>query len=212
MPNSPNISPLIKYYNNTNPSQSGSNLIENNANWASTQNLDWALYPESIGTYYDVSADEFSFNFLNYSGKFLYAGASKGWVVISDYDIKIEQNGFLTPNEIKQDLQPYINSENSPQNVPEPFQLAETEQSRAFKSFTLITPDGTRYSFGGLGFVEYSTSYYSITNARNVSLNSWYLSKIEDIYGNVVNFNYSKDYITCDIQGGTLINALEVKN
>lgn len=196
-----------KYYNENNPSQSGSNLIENSSDWFSLQNLNRTVEP----TDYDVAADEFNFNFLNYSGKFQYAGPTKGWVVISDDNIKIEQVGFLTPNEIRQDLQPYINSEGSTNGAVEPFfNSTGLIQIRAFKNFVLTTPDGTRYTFGGAGAVEYSTSFYSTVNTSQVSLNSWYLKKIEDIYGNVVDFVYNKDYITCDLQDGVLVNGFEV--
>ena len=124
----------------------------------------------------------------------------------------MEQLGFLTPNEIRQDLQPYINSEGTTNGATEPFYdtYMTLTQSRAFKNFVLTTPDGTRYTFGGAGAVEYSKPFYATRNFERVDLNSWYLKKIEDIYGNVIDFVYNKDYITCDLQDGVLVNGFEV--
>lgn len=52
---------------------------------------------------YELTADEFIFNFAGYSGKF-YLNSDGGWTVVSDNDIKVlfdEYSGFINTNELR---------------------------------------------------------------------------------------------------------------
>lgn len=173
----------MPYYPKDNNSLLSSGCYKLNAyNWDTKSYLKDVLY--NLPQRYDVCADEFYFNFLGYSGKFLYT--YEGWKVISDQNIKIELgdatgiefiSGFDQMAQINAILAKYNGSTNIPDNQP-----------RMFYGFTLTTEDGTKYYFGGEGAVEYSTNYYNLQGF--FSLNTWYLKKIKDVNGNEVNFSY----------------------
>ncbi|GAB6983335.1 hypothetical protein JCM15908A_17100 [Prevotella dentasini JCM 15908] len=136
--------------------------------------------------WYELAADEFFFSFNGYSGSF-FMDKDGQWRVISDDDIKVEfddQNGFKTIEDMKRrfDLSGY------PLNT----------NKRFFDRFTLITPDGTRYEFGGGNATEYSVPYYNQVNGDIVAT-CWRLSKITTIDKRVVNFEYAADSYMCDI-------------
>ena len=130
--------------------------------------------------WYELAADEFFFSFNGYSGTF-FMDKDGEWRVISDDNIKVEfneQHGFKTINDLKKrfKLQAYAVSDNK----------------RFFDKFTLITPDGTRYEFGGDNATEYSVPYYNQVNG-NIMSTCWRLSKITTTDQRVVNFEYAAD-------------------
>lgn len=140
--------------------------------------------------YYELSADEFSFSFAGYSGNFYY-NEDGGWTVISEHDIKVEFNptageGFLNLNDLKQ----RINLNNW-----EPAHY----NNRFFNKFTLVTPDGCRYEFGGINATEYSIPYYN-RNSSELIPTTWRLSKITTIDNRVIEFSYDTSGLLCDLK------------
>lgn len=136
--------------------------------------------------WYELSADEFTFSFNGYSGAF-FMDKDGQWRVVSDDNIKVEfneQDGFKTISDLKKrfQLQAYAVSDNK----------------RFFDKFTLVTPDGTRYEFGGANATEYCVPYYNQVNG-DIIATCWRLSKITTIDQRVVNFEYAADSYMCDI-------------
>ncbi len=158
------------------------NEIENSSN--KSQKL--KQYTHLSGNdWYELSADEFSFNFNGYSGTF-FMDKDGQWRVISDDNIKVEFNaetGFKTIDDLKTRFNlPYYTGLNR----------------RFFDRFSLITPDGTRYEFGGDNATEYCIPYYYQTNG-DIMATCWRLSKITTIDQRVINFEYAADSYMCDI-------------
>jgi hypothetical protein len=137
--------------------------------------------------WYELSADEFTFNFLGYSGSF-YLGNDGQWKVCSDQNIKVEFDegtGFTMINDLRKRFSlSYYGNIN--------FNM------RLFKKFTLITPDGIRCEFGGEKATEYSVPYYFQVD-RDIIATCWRLSKITTLHGREIIFNYSNDSYMCDI-------------
>jgi hypothetical protein len=145
----------------------------------------------NAGEEYELMADEFSFNFCGYSGNF-YLNKDGGWTVISDHDIKIvfnEDDGFINKSQL------HIYADNWYYRYCDRF----------FNKFTLITPDGLRYTFGGnanntnVDAVEYSISYYR-QNISDLIPTSWYLTKIETPEGRTVTFTYAAGDPVCELK------------
>lgn len=143
----------------------------------------------------DVQADEFSFNFLGYSGKFYWSGPQKGWQVVSDSKIKVLLNSapgdFMDPLEIINEIRKF--------QIPNINNLANISdyQSRMFKSFTIITPDGTKYIFGGTDAVEFYSNRHQIVNSSAPEpvfiASTWLLKKIIDVNNNEIQLNYKRN-------------------
>lgn len=152
--------------------------------------------PQIMGI--DVQADEFSFNFMGHSGKFYWSGPSKGWEVVSDEKIKVILNSapedFFSPNDVVNEIKKF--------QLPgiSGSALVAGDQSRMFKSFTLVTPDGTKFIFGGTDAVEFYSNRHVIVN--NVSprpvfiATTWLLKKVIDVNNNEVQFNYRRNLPT----------------
>jgi hypothetical protein len=196
-------------------SKAGSLLIEDNPKWTNyvypvNSNGDIGSNGNTDEFYANtIQADSYHFSFSNYSGSFQYAGPRQGWVVISDDNIKVEQEGFMEPWDVYNDIKPYKNESTKGEK---PYQNMSDKQSRFFKKFILTTPDGTRYTFGGANAIEYYTPYFVINNNRQVHLSTWHLIKIEDIKHNIVEFEYGKDYMDCDLSAfGGDFTEIQVK-
>ena len=142
-------------------------------------------------TNHDLSADEFSFSFCGYSGNFYY-NSEGGWTVISEDDIKVEfdadGDGFITNQNallaLRMDLSHWQN---------------KSANNRFFNKFTLVTPDGCKYEFGGVNATEYSISYYNRDNSDLIAT-TWRLSKITTPENRTVEFTYQTDGLLCDIR------------
>lgn len=138
--------------------------------------------------FYELCADEFSFNFCGYSGNFYY-NEDNGWTVVSDYDIKVEFNandGFVSFNDLKTRLRYHgWNQQNYNQ--------------RYFNKFTLVTPDGCKYEFGGTNAVEFSIPYYNRNNSDMIAT-TWRLTKITTPQKHVVSIEYDSLPLVCDLQ------------
>lgn len=140
--------------------------------------------------YYELTADEFSFSFFGYSGTFCY-NEDGGWTVISDRDIRVEFNpadgeGFVKLAGLR--------SEIFPGNW-----VAKSKNNRYFNKFTLITPDGYRYEFGGIRATDYSISYYNRTHADLIA-STWHLSKIVTPDNCIVTYRYEANDLLCDLK------------
>lgn len=137
---------------------------------------------------YELSADEFSFNFCGYSGRFYLDGDGE-WTVVSDDDIKVvfnEKDGFISTGQLRKEI--LTSSWPNKQYC-----------NRYFNKFTLITPDGTRYTFGGQYATEYSIPYYNQNNSDLVPT-TWLLSKVENTEGKVINLEYEAGTPVCDLK------------
>lgn len=142
---------------------------------------------EKVG--YELCADEFFFNFCGYSGKF-FLKPDGTWAVVSDDDIQVEfdtVNGFINTDEL--DVEIYRKSAWSQREWC----------NRYFHQFTLATPDGTRYTFGGKDAVEYSIPYYNQANS-DLTPTTWFLTRIENTAGRVVTIEYSRGAPVCDLK------------
>lgn len=136
--------------------------------------------------WFELGADAFYFNFNGHSGTF-FMDKDGQWRVISDENIRVEfdeQTGFKSINDLKRRFAlGYYNVGNN---------------KRFFDKFTLITPDGTRYDFGGDNATEYSVPYYNQVYGDIVAT-CWRLSKITTVDRRVVKFLYKADSYMCDI-------------
>ena len=151
----------------------------------------------------DIMPDEFQFNFLGYSGSF-YLDPYGRWIVVSEQNIVVEfdeSDGFLSYSELRPQISDW--------NVP--FDLYNKKH---FNYFTLITPDGFRYKFGGKYATEYSKIY---GHHSGITANTWYLDQITSPNGRIVDFsyeegdiisslskNYGMSYSTHDSGGGIM--------
>jgi hypothetical protein len=146
---------------------------------------------------WELMADEFNFNFCGYSGSF-YLNEKGGWTVISDDAIKVEFNastGFISFDNLiaeRQNCGDDIRIDRSHYD-------AVSSNTRFFNEFTLITPDGIRYTFGGKFATEYSISYFSRNNADFIST-SWFLSKITSPDGRILTLEYEPGHPVCEVK------------
>lgn len=141
-------------------------------------------------TYYELSADEFSFNFFGHSGTFYY-NEDGGWTVISDEDIRVEFNpangeGFINLKGLRPQIKPGSWGERN-------------SNDRFFNKFTLITPDGCRYEFGGINATEYSIPYYARYGSDLIAT-TWQLSKIVTADNRTITYTYEATDLICDLK------------
>lgn len=139
----------------------------------------------------DVTADEFTFSFLGYSGKFFLDHTGQ-WRVQCDKELKVVFN---------------------PADITYPFiyntgysNLSIDILPRAFKKFILIDGNGTKYTFGGVeNAIEYSDEMTPNLAQRGEYFyaNSWFLTKIESADGaEVINLNYVRGPFTSYLYKG----------
>jgi hypothetical protein len=173
------------------------------SNWYTKEKLNSYADFTTYNAISDVEADEFSFNFLNHSGKFYYDALTEKWVVVSNENIKIEVDGFISYIDRLNELDKYIGLRkdleiNGLSSLTLQFQGQNFEKTRAFRGFTLTTEDGTKYSFGGKEAIEFTSYYYSST-FNDVNTDTWLLNKITDINGNTIEFKYDRHYANCNL-------------
>ncbi len=145
---------------------------------------------------YELMTDEYSFSFGNYSGSF-YLDENGNWVVVSDHDIKVEFDpltGFRHLNNLR------INTGTW---------LYRNYNNRFFDRFTLITPDGIRYTFGGDNATEYSINYYN-RNRSDLIPTTWYLTRIGSPKGYEINLEYEVGDPICEIQFSAFFSAFQI--
>jgi len=165
----------------------GANKL-NDPNWNSTEKIREYFTFNDNTAHYDVEADEFHFNFLNYSGKFIWT--HEGLKVVSESNIKIIA-GVNDQEDFIYDVGSKLNNQYDYINFVAP------DQSRAFKHFTLITDDGIQFLFGGEDAIEYTEVYDS--EIDGLVATSWYLKKIIDLNNNEIDFEYHRNYPICQL-------------
>ena len=160
-------------------------------------NPNWAAF-DTIQSYFNFtpsgglsviypSPDEFIFNFGKYSGSFFYNTQGK-WQVRSKDPVNIvvkEQllNNYPMPTQTYGD------------------QVNKTYLRRIFYQFTLTTPDGTAYVFGGTpSSIEFTRSGSSPPapdqSYSTIVPMSWYLTSITSSSGQKISLNYLQDSTT----------------
>ena len=135
----------------------------------------------------DYEPDEFSFNFLGYSGKF-YIDAAASTQTNTVWRVKSDRHLTVT-------LDPVTPFLKVPFSIPSAAAGQSLMQDRyamlRFGGFVITTDDGTRYHFGGsTDAIEYSIDMFD-QNAQCWSPDSWYLTKILHSDGSQVIFKYS---------------------
>jgi hypothetical protein len=145
---------------------------------------------ESHGSFYELVADEFSFAFCGYSGNFYQTGENE-WTVVSDQDIRVEFDP--TPG------QGFISLSDLDGRIPTGEWSPLHRNDRYYNKFTLVTPDGCRYEFGGLYATEFSVPYYDRNNSV-LTPTTWRLSRITTVEGRTIEFGYDTSAVMCDLR------------
>jgi YD repeat-containing protein len=136
----------------------------------------------------DAMPDEFVFNFLGYTGKFI-LGHDGEWKVVCEDKIEVAL--------IDYDTDDIITAGNLRSQIKDLMPAAMKEKSYYYlNKFRLKTPDGTLYEFGGVDATEYSVSYRRQIVERVIPT-SWYLTKITTQKGDILNFGYTVGDPTC---------------
>jgi len=164
---------------------------------------------------YEVSADDFHFNFLGYSGSFL-LDKDGNWQVKSDSNIKVVFNIHDNNNYLKaQHLRKGTGNINDAKVIREGLDLVGVSkgQKRFIKGFTLITDDGTRYIFGGANATEYTTGYRE-QDLYNHSFipTTWHLTKVISPSGNEATFTYEAGNPVCSLTKGVSSSIISYSN
>ncbi|MDR0230685.1 MAG: hypothetical protein LBI82_01010 [Dysgonamonadaceae bacterium] len=139
--------------------------------------------------YYDLMADEYNFQFGKYSGSF-YLSETGGWKFVSDYDIKVVEITFRTIHELR---------DSGEGKIDICYWNNKEWNRRLLDTFTLSTPDGVKYTFGGKDATEYSINYYN-RNGTDLIPTSWFLTRIESPLGYEIYLDYEPGMPICEIQ------------
>lgn len=163
-------------------------------NYNALNNSNWASNLSTYGTYaigYDVEPDEFSFNFMGYSGKF-FLDQTRQWRVQCDKSLKVIFNStdfFL----------PFVYNTTYAQN-------SYNFITPTFSKFTIIDEAGNKYTFGGVeSAIEYSDEMTPMPGRSGELFfpSSWYLTKIESADGTeAIDLNYVRGPFTSYIYKG----------
>lgn len=168
--------------------------ILNHSDWNLTSGLTFLTNYSSFGSpngppvipanIRDTEPDEFSFNFLGYSGRFyrthLTGSADASWKVKCDKPVRVEMHpdgAFLA----------------MPPNFSVPRYTNINGYSPTFRGFTLTVEDGTKYTFGGsYDDIEYSVGMFEQHRLEPIAT-SWHLTKITSPDGHQVVFHNEAD-------------------
>lgn len=125
---------------------------------------------------YDLAPDEFTFNFLNKTGKF-YLDDTGNWRVKSNENLEI--------------LFDYNNPDNftSPLFSEFPYKQGfDKKQCKTIAGFIIKDDEGYSYQFGyDRNAIEYTTNFWQMSKAERIEswhASCWYLTKITDKFGN----------------------------
>jgi hypothetical protein len=136
---------------------------------------------------YDLSPDEFSFNFMGKSGKF-YLDANGNWVVQSVDNLEVIFDINKSSNFIHPFYPRFANKDLQPKSIA---------------GFIIRDENGYEYQFGySPNAIEYNTNFWRMSISEHKECwhaMSWYLSKVTDRYGNVL-FSLSYERGTYIIQ------------
>ncbi|MHA4811758.1 DUF5977 domain-containing protein [Flavitalea flava] len=160
-------------------------FLGDTSNWYSTALLN---YSNPMQNFAHPSADEFIFNFGKYSGSFFYNHKGK-WQVKSTDPISLK-----VQEELKDDFS----------LASSPYGRGPIILKRIFYKFTLTTPDGCKYIFGGTpesieftrdaGESPFGDGYHA-----NVVASSWNLTKVITSKGQEITFIYERDGINATV-------------
>ena len=156
----------------------------NNENWNTFQNIGTDIAQNEVYKW-DLEPDEFSFNFLDYHGKFFLSSDGQ-WKVRCDRPVKIIFDSTFVDN-------PYstIGWVYGTSSVVSA--IGNKGYSQAFRKFIIIGEDGTQYTFGDQdNAIEYSLNFWDTIDGRMVAT-SWYLTKIKYTDGREINLQYERD-------------------
>ncbi len=162
----------------------------NNSNWEtksfaeSLNNETSQSYPKTL---FDTEPDEFSFNFMGYSGKF-YLNHEGKWIAACDQPVKVEvlQNSGSPWINLPEDMDLLNAHPNGTLN------LDDQRLIQTFYGFAIITEDGTRYEFGGTSdckAIEFSKPFFNQYFYHWLA-DTWYLTKIKTREGQSISFEY----------------------
>jgi YD repeat-containing protein len=163
---------------------------------------------------FDLDADEFDFNFGNYSGCF-YLDYNGNWQVRSNTPVQLKITDTLVENFPLQSVATYVMPGKTPVLVP-----------RIFYAFTITTEDGTQYQFGNdPNAIEFSRPLRVATNPTpfsavgtsflkdEIQATTWMLTKITSPKGDTVAFHYIRDGInTIESSSTNLYNYTQYNN
>lgn len=145
---------------------------------------------------YELMSDEYSFCFCGHSGRF-YLDESGNWVVVSDEDIKVLFS--MSDNTVN------LSQLEQSGRLSTVWWTNKSQNDRFITGFTLVTPDGCRYDFGGLEATEFSIPYYNRANS-NLVATTWHLSKITTSEGREITLSYKykgnndRTLLMCDLR------------
>ena len=168
----------LSYYNHA-------DYLDNN-NWTS-----WNSITSFVGKAKPVpDPDEFIFNFGGYSGSF-YLNHKGIWQVKSEQPLHLE---------IKEQLENNYSLAAQANNVP-------ITIKRILYKFTITTPDGNQYIFGGTPQSVEFTRNQLIPDSYNgaVAATTWYLTKIVTNKNKVADFVYERGNIIIPVSAGVSI-------
>ena len=152
-----------------------------------TTNFDQYTAENMRGSYgaddwFELSADEFSFTAGAYSGNF-YLSPTGQWKVVCDADVKVEfdsSTGFFSLLDLEDRIPDITHWANRDENT------------RFFGKFTITTPDGVQYEFGGVEATDFSIAYYN-RNASDLIATAWHLKRIVTVDDRQITFTYETD-------------------
>jgi hypothetical protein len=133
----------------------------------------------------DLEPDEFSFSFMNISGKFYFDHTGKIQVQCDNQVKVIFNNEFIDPGA---------------EGIRLDYSYGQSH--RAFKSFIIVDEQGTQYLFGGATAIEFSdpVSYGRSNNGFGIpatgqllQATSWFLTQIKSAdETDIINFEYER--------------------
>lgn len=146
---------------------------------------------DNIYEKWDLSPDIFTFNFMGKTGRF-FLDSQGNWRVFSNDNLEV----IFDYRDIK--------SNNFTYPIFKRYPGANEDQPRTIAGFKLRDDKGNVYTFGyNSNAIEYTTDFWHINRYENYnswSANSWYLTKVEDKYGNVLfRLNYDRGSYTIQI-------------
>jgi len=157
--------------------------ITSAANW-DTKNYIFSLMGINNGDKQekDTEPDEYSFNFLNYSGKF-YLDHQGQWTVRANASLKVTFDGAF---------------------IDAPFIRANGINLKTFKQFTITDEAGIEYTFGNTtDAIEYSIPFFGQMNSHWIA-NTWHLTRIKLVNGQQITFTYDSAKLS--------MNGLQLRN
>ncbi|MBO9674163.1 MAG: hypothetical protein J7577_12005 [Sphingobacteriaceae bacterium] len=126
----------------------------------------------------DLEADEFSFSFLGYSGKFYYNPQTASFVVQSDQYLKV----YLDPASPAL-IDPFVKG----------FQNYGEMTCKSFNRFIIEDDKGNKFVFGGSTAIEYSEPINTPVKGESFFATSWNLVKVITANNrDIVDFEYER--------------------